>query len=1501
MSLSALLNKIQPILENNVTLLPPPWPRCQLFFSVSNGEERAIVINVSGKSFQDAWKKGTQTLQKRIKRRKEKVKWLKVDWTKTVEEHDWKSFKSKELEQTKRNYYRYGMALDPKLEYSFLEQELNSNAAFYQGNQFPMAGLNEKNFIRYAHLRFHKKIPLDFSEDKNVYRLEHQGVFCSNDDEPQLLYGIGRDAGRRIIEDLDEKTTRHIVTTSSDYLASQVLKSGRFNYGWHPCFDRAINTYNTLRHASSTYAMLEGWEVTRNSSLLAAIKRSLRYLDEELIKKYTLEDGSQAAFLTDLNDEIKLGGNAVCLLALTKYTELTEDNQYLSLLEQLALGIHYMQNPQNGSFVHVLNSQDLSLKEAFRTIYYEGEAAFGLMRLYGLTKDERWLKIVTDAFEYFIEKDHWKTHDHWLSYCVNELTLYRPEARYYEFGIKNFSGHLDFVLERITTFPTLLELMMAAHKMIGRLQKQTEFSYLIDKIDLEKFEKALKYRAQYLMNGYFWPESAMYFHKPDKIVGSCYIRHHSFRVRIDDVEHYLSGYVAYLHYYLGIDPPIKASNKLSDDRLSLISSSKTITKTGIEKIKPLSDLLANEPQHSSPYIQDKNIFKGGINWNPERIAEATQGRWKKAPSSYWRATGLCIHHSTFQAGEFITVQPESSKRYIPVKKIKQLPFFPQALISQEPLTDNQNPTDMPVLEVESIEHAILDIGRYARKQFQGKIIGITGSSGKSTLGAMLEGVLSINSRAVRTRNNSNQFRGIAWNLSSIPWDTDFALLEVAIGGIRKSSELLSPDVAVITAIEPAHLEYHKTTEQIAHKKSMIMLTMAPNATVIIPRDSEHWPILSETAKKKSLRIISFGKHPESDIHLQDYNPSQKRMTIKVMGEMLQLEMAFSSFLYPEHILAGLATMTAIDKSSPHEYQLLQFFKPLAHRGDISRLAALKQSLLIDDCYGANPSSMRKALELFTKYPAVARRVLILGDMHEIGDQTQQQHLNLIPYITDTDAAIIYLLGPMMHLLKPALEKQNIECINIKNIQELPQLLFNNCRANDTILVKGSKNTELQSMISSLKLKQQPELLDDSLKKETYGSDKKVQFDNYRIIETLDKAGYSEVFKAEDTKSKEIYALKCIHHPRYIDLLENEFAALKLINNHNNLKLHHAAYSNDDFYFVFDYASSGNLKKHVEQNGTFSLTELENFICDMCDTLAFMNSNQILHLDIKPANILKYKNKYCLMDWGTAIFGHKSKSLHLKGNPIYIAPEFYSGERTIKSEIYSLGCSLFFLATGKHIFQLRNRYNIEQKIYSHLYLEPDLSEVQSPKIKYLISKMLDKNPSSRIGIDQILKILKNNKFENLKSTDTNSEKINFEAPYDIYMKMASDNIPYAQNWLARYYKDTDLTKSINWLEKAANNGYAIAQNRLAYIYFNETFQHQNYNKAYHWFDRSSQQGHDMALFYIGLMYENGYFVKKDINKAKEYYVLSARKGYKKAYTKLQEYDIKIRAKLEERYL
>src|SRR5690606_21211319 len=115
----------------------------------------------------------------------------------------------------------------------------------------------------------------------------------------------------------------------------------------------------------------------------------------------------------------------------------------------------------------------------FRTIYYDGEAAFGLMRLYGLTRDARWLVIVERAFDYFLEAEHWKAHDHWLSYCANELTLYKPEEKYFRFGVQNIAGYLDFIIERITTYPTLLELSMAFHNMLERIRQHPEMQHVL--------------------------------------------------------------------------------------------------------------------------------------------------------------------------------------------------------------------------------------------------------------------------------------------------------------------------------------------------------------------------------------------------------------------------------------------------------------------------------------------------------------------------------------------------------------------------------------------------------------------------------------------------------------------------------------------------------------------------------------------------------------------------------------------------------------------------------------------------------------------------------------------------------------------------------------------------------------------------------------------------------------------------------------------------------------
>ena len=510
-----------------------------LFFAFTDGTRRADVVTVSGSSLDEAWMEGMRRVDASV----DPVRWLRVDWVDAVEPQTWRALKET-LRRIKRNYFRLGIALDADFTHAFLETELNANAMLYGGPSDEAAMLNAANFRNYA-ARRHGLVELEFDDAGAVWVFTTQAAFIGDDGVPCRLAGTGLDTGRRIINPMTPDDALAFIRSGAGYLASQVQGDGWFHYGWHPCFDRAVTSYNTLRHASTLCAMLEAWEVTQDALLKSAIDRALACLTDHLIRPMTLPNGAQAEFLVDTGDEIKLGGNAVALLALVKHAELTGDQRHRGLMYGLAAGLCHMQDASTGAFHHVLTYPTLTLKQRFRTIYYDGEAAFALMRLYGLTGDLRWLGAVEKALEHFIVAEHWKAHDHWLSYCVNELTLHRPEERYFAFGIANFRDHLDFVRKRISTYPTLLELMMTAHQMLMRISGDPARAHLLAAVDLRRFYRALHHRAHYLLNGYFAPELAMFFAAPSKIVGSFFIRHQAFRVRIDDVQHYLSGLIAY--------------------------------------------------------------------------------------------------------------------------------------------------------------------------------------------------------------------------------------------------------------------------------------------------------------------------------------------------------------------------------------------------------------------------------------------------------------------------------------------------------------------------------------------------------------------------------------------------------------------------------------------------------------------------------------------------------------------------------------------------------------------------------------------------------------------------------------------------------------------------------------------------------------------------------------------------------------------------------------------
>ena len=485
--------------------------------------------------------------------RKLEGKRLRLDWVADACACAFGEFLSL-AETTKRGYLRFGLALDAGFEVLLTEQEANAQAVYYHEDDYNSSRFNAAAFSAWAAARFKgEEVRLPEPEDV-IWRIGTAGVYCGEDGELHPLPAPGADGdllragfftGRRRIPRFTPETGDAAILGAARWLAGQIRKDGRFVYGWLPCFDKRLTSYNCLRHASSLYSLLEALEYTGDDTLKEPAERALLHMTREFIREYSPE-GRQMAFLVDVPvGEIKLGGGGVALLALAKWRDITGADEFLPLMELLALGIGFMQDPSSGAMVHVLHAADLSLKERQRVIYYDGEAVFGLLRLYRATGDRRWLDMAEKSFASFLDDAHAKAHDHWLSYAANELTLHRPEERYFRFGLNNCMGHLDFVLKRETSYPTLLELVMAAQKMLVRLEDLPEFASLLDGVDLAKFRAAMHYRAEYLLDGFFWPETAMFFQNPQRIADTFFIRHHGFRARIDDVQHFISGLIAY--------------------------------------------------------------------------------------------------------------------------------------------------------------------------------------------------------------------------------------------------------------------------------------------------------------------------------------------------------------------------------------------------------------------------------------------------------------------------------------------------------------------------------------------------------------------------------------------------------------------------------------------------------------------------------------------------------------------------------------------------------------------------------------------------------------------------------------------------------------------------------------------------------------------------------------------------------------------------------------------
>ena len=477
--------------------------------------------------------------------------YIKIDVAYNLTKQAWKEVEQQVHHQFHNNHYRKGIGFDEHCSVAFLEQEIYGKAII-RGLSYDKPNFFDETNLNYAVKQKYNapKLQIKLQELQDIWTFDTYAAFYENEEFINLASGYDVN-GIRGISSNKKQHFQHLIEQNSEFLHDQIQENGKFIYGYFSAYDRDIRNYNTVRHCTSVYALLETFEVQNKPEYWPKIHAAIHYA----LANFYKEKDSETAFMIDGKEgefEIKLGANAAAILMLTKYQEITQKNDYQKYAEKLANGILKLID-SNGSTTHVLNYPDYDLKEKFRIIYYDGEAALALLRLYQINQDSRLLETVKLMFECFIEKRYEKYHDHWLSYCTNELTKICPEDKYFIFGLNNYLKHFIFIKNRKTTYATLLEMLMAAYKMVNRLKEQGRTA-LFEQAYMPELQKLIEFRADFQTTGFFYPEMAMYMARPDKILHAFYIRHDRFRVRIDDQEHNLSGYIAYVKDYKGDEP-----------------------------------------------------------------------------------------------------------------------------------------------------------------------------------------------------------------------------------------------------------------------------------------------------------------------------------------------------------------------------------------------------------------------------------------------------------------------------------------------------------------------------------------------------------------------------------------------------------------------------------------------------------------------------------------------------------------------------------------------------------------------------------------------------------------------------------------------------------------------------------------------------------------------------------------------------------------------------------
>jgi UDP-N-acetylmuramoyl-tripeptide--D-alanyl-D-alanine ligase len=377
--------------------------------------------------------------------------------------------------------------------------------------------------------------------------------------------------------------------------------------------------------------------------------------------------------------------------------------------------------------------------------------------------------------------------------------------------------------------------------------------------------------------------------------------------------------------------------------------------------------------------------------------------------------------------------------------------------------------------------ALENLGRASRARSKAGIVAVTGSVGKTGTKEMLARALAPEGEVHYSPASFNNHWGVPLTLSRMPLSARYAVFEIGMnhsGEIEPLVKMVRPHAAIITTVEPVHLEFFKSVKDIARAKAEIFLGLEPGGAAILNRDNPHYALLVKQARAAKVeRIIGFGEHAKAEARLTavKLTPECSCVSARILGQEISYKLGAPGRHLVQNSLAVLAAVAVLGGDLAKATLALAQMPAPKGRGSRSELVLpTGRVTLIDESYNANPASMRAAIALLGQAAPSGRgrRIAVLGDMRELGGSAEELHADLAPVLEEARIDKVFVAGPLMRALWAKLPKGR-RGASADSAAELLPLVADFLLPGDVVMVRGSNASRMGQLVDSLKARYAP--------------------------------------------------------------------------------------------------------------------------------------------------------------------------------------------------------------------------------------------------------------------------------------------------------------------------------------------------------------------------------------------------------------------------------------------